>query len=195
MEIGNTVKSETVTCTSSCYGSICCWHPECFNLDFLWRLQTLFSFTVSPQIHTSFWWAWAKQTHVSFENYLLLAPDNGVVWYRFTEFSARDVASIFSILCKLNNPEDMSSTFHRSADIFLPDHTASHPKTQYSQSLLWGSQTSQILLALRPEVGLDESKKIERNPYPLPGIELPFLCLCICCAISQKTEAFWARIL
>ena len=151
--------------------------------------------TVSSQIHTFFRWACAKQMYVLFENYLFLAPDNGVVWHRFTAFSREDVEFIFRILCKLNNPEDMGSTFHRSADMFLPDHTASHPKTHYSQSPSWGPQTSHVLLALRPEVELEESKKIERNPCPLPGIELPFLCLCIRCASSQEMKHFWTRIL
>jgi len=40
MDIGDTAQSEIITCTSSCYVSICCWHPECFKLDFVWLLQT-----------------------------------------------------------------------------------------------------------------------------------------------------------
>jgi len=70
------------------------------------------------------------------------------------------------------------------------NQTTSHPRTRSLQSPSWGSQTSHVLLALKPEVGLDEWKNIERNPCPLPGIELPFLCFCVCCEISQKTEAF-----
>jgi hypothetical protein len=103
---------------------------------------------------------------------------------------AGDVASIFRILCKLNKPEDVGSKLLRNAYMFLPDHTASHPRTQSSQSPSWGSETSHVLLALRPEVGLDDSKKRESNPCPLPGIKLPFLCLCVCCAISQTMDAF-----